>query len=297
MVRDCSDLGPGASHWRLAPLSHGATAIPVELTKAVRAAALSLALIWGGASVLSAGAQDAAPALSAAAQKATPKPAQKAPPKSAQKTPQKSAPKSDPAFEQPIDEVDPNQAVSDAVIDVAAWVIASGDNRDLPFAVVDKDAAQLLVFGADGKLRGLAPALIGSAVGDDSAPGVAERELKDIPAADRTTPAGRYLAGYGPAVGGKKVLWVDYATAISIHALPATRASKKEKRKERLASPTPQDNRITHGCINVSAAFYTKIVSPIFKEGGVFYVLPDSAPLQTAFPGFEPLASPPRRRG
>jgi hypothetical protein len=187
-----------------------------------------------------------------------------------------------------IDEVDPGQPVSQTVIDIAGWVIASGDNRGLPFAVIDKAAAQVLVFGKDGKLRGLAPALVGSAVGDESAPGVGDRELKDIPLEERTTPAGRYLAGFGPAPGGKRVLWVDYATAISIHAMENSRASKKEKRKERLASTTPEDNRITHGCINVSPTFYSKVVGPTFKKGGVFYVLPDSMSIEMAFPAFLP---------
>lgn len=192
------------------------------------------------------------------------------------------------ATAQSFDEVDPNQQVSEAVVDVAGWVIASGDNRGLPFAVIDKDAAQVLIFDAEGKLQGLAPALIGSAVGDDSAPGVGDRELKDIPMKQRTTPAGRFLAGYGPAAGGERVLWVDYATAISIHPLPnSTPKNKKEKRKERLASPTAKDNRVTHGCINVSPAFYSKVVNPVFENGGIFYVLPDSTPLQTAFPSFE----------
>ena len=177
--------------------------------------------------------------------------------------------------------------MSDAVIDIAAWVISTEDNRGLPFAIVDKRAAQILVFGADGKLRGLAPALIGSAIGDTSAEGVGDRELKDIAAEDRTTPAGRYLAAFGPAMGGKSVLWVDYATSISIHPLEATTATKKEKRKERLASSTPKDNRITHGCINVSPQFFTKVVRPAFKETGVFYVLPDTLPLKVAFPAFD----------
>lgn len=190
---------------------------------------------------------------------------------------------------QTLDEVDPGQLVSPTVIDLAGWVIASGDNRGLPFAIVDKGAAQLLVFGADGKVRGLAPALIGSAVGDSSAPGVGDRELRDIPASDRTTPAGRYLAGYGPAAGGVSVLWIDYATAVSIHPVQATRASRKEKRKERLASATTADNRITHGCVNVSPAFYKQVVDPTFKKvGGVFYVLPEEEALGTAFPGFAP---------
>ena len=186
-----------------------------------------------------------------------------------------------------LDEVDPAQPISDTVIDLAARVIASGDNLGLPFAIVDKAAAQFLVFGGDGRVQGLAPALIGSAVGDHSAPGVGDRELKDIPAKDRTTPAGRFLGAYGRAAGGETVLWVDYETAVSIHPTPDTDISRKEKRKERLASPTPEDNRITHGCINVSPAFYAKVVNPAFKKGGVFYILPEASSLKTAFPDFD----------
>lgn len=177
--------------------------------------------------------------------------------------------------------------MSEAVVDLAGWVIASGDNGGLPFAVLDKTAAQLLVFGANGKVQGLAPALIGSAIGDKAAPGIADRELRDIPAKQRTTPAGRFVAVFGPAAGGETVLWVDYETAVSIHATPDTEISRKEQRAERLASPTPEDNRISHGCINVSPAFYDKVVTPHFKKGGVFYILPDTIPLRKAFPDFE----------
>ncbi len=190
------------------------------------------------------------------------------------------------ATAQAIDEIDPAQPIADEVVNLAAWVIAAGDNRGLPFAVVDKEAAQVLIFGANGKLRGLAPALIGSAVGDDSAPGVGDRELKDIPMKDRTTPAGRFLAAYGPAAGKQRVLWVDYETAVSIHPL-AENSAPKERRRERLASLDAQDNRITHGCINVSQTFYTSVVKPTFEKGGVFYVLPDTKTIQAAFPGYD----------
>ncbi len=190
------------------------------------------------------------------------------------------------AFAQPVDDVDPDQHVAEAVVDLAGWVIATRDSQGMPFAVIDKAAAQVLIFGADGKLQGLAPALIGSAVGDDSAPGVGDRELKDIPAKDRTTPAGRFLAGYGPAAGGKRVLWVDYETAVSIH--PLTDTTNAAQRQKLLNSPSPKDNRVTHGCINVSEEFYAKVVQPIFKKGGVFYVLPDEASMQVAFPAFTP---------
>ena len=123
-------------------------------------------------------------------------------------------------------------------------------------------------------------------MGDDSAPGIGDRELKDIPMKDRTTPAGRFLAAYGPAAGKQRVLWIDYETAVSIHPL-ADNSTPKEKRKERLASPGPDDNRITHGCINVSKDFYARVVKPTFEKGGVFYVLPDSKTIQAAFPGYD----------
>ncbi|MEZ6028857.1 MAG: hypothetical protein R3C46_03815 [Hyphomonadaceae bacterium] len=176
------------------------------------------------------------------------------------------------------------QTVSGDVSELAGWVIATKDNRGYPFAIIDKQAAEILIFDADGKLKGRTPALLGSAVGDHSAPGVGDRELKDIPAEDRTTPAGRFIAGYGPATGGQRVLWVDYETAISIH--PVATGNRAEKREERLASKTAEDNRITHGCINVAKAFYDKTVQPTFTKGGVFYVLPDTVEVHEAFPGY-----------
>lgn len=182
-----------------------------------------------------------------------------------------------------VDLLPPGQEVSDIVVELAGWVIASHDNQGHPFAIIDKGAAQIFVFGADGRLRGAAPGLFGSAIGDHTVDGIAERELRDIPAADRTTPAGRFVGGFGPAIGGGRTLWVDYDSAVSIHAVIGPPA---ERRAERLASPLPGDNRITHGCINVSAEFYETVVSPTFEGGGVFYVLPDTMPLAEAFPAF-----------
>lgn len=193
---------------------------------------------------------------------------------------------------EPIDELDAAQSVSQAVIDVAGWAIASGDHRQLPFAIVDKDSAQILVFDAEGKLKGMAPVLLGSATGDHSAPGVGDRELADIPLEDRTTPAGRFYAAYGPAIGEKEVLWIEYATAVSLHPVPNTPVSKRERRRQRLTSSETDDNRITHGCINVSAKFYRQIVGPVLGRRSIFYVLPEEMTLREALPGF----APPRQR-
>ncbi len=192
-----------------------------------------------------------------------------------------------PAAAQPVaavDELPRGQDVSDTVIELAGWVVATRDSEGYPFAIMDKAAAQVLVFGGDGRLRGAAPGLFGSAVGDHTAPGIAGLALREIPGRDRTTPAGRFVGGYGPSIDAGRVLWVDYESAVSIH--PTATGVPAEKRPERLASPTPDDNRITHGCINVSPEFYERVVRPTFQRGGVFYILPDTLPVAEVFPEF-----------
>jgi hypothetical protein len=193
----------------------------------------------------------------------------------------------DDALAQPVaaaDQLPKGQKVSDTVIELAGWVVASHDSEGYPFAIMDKAAAQVLVFGGDGRLRGAAPALFGSAIGDHSAPGVAGLALAEIPGRDRTTPAGRFVGGFGPSIDAGRVLWVDYDSAVSIH--PVATGVPAEKRVQRLASPSPDDNRITHGCINVSPDFYEQILRPTFERGGVFYILPDTEPLAETFPEF-----------
>ena len=108
----------------------------------------------------------------------------------------------------------PAEPASDTVVAVAAWAIRSGDHGELPFAIVDKRAARVWVFGADGKLRGEAPVLVGQTVGDRSTPFTGDRELSSIPPPERTTPAGRFIAGWGKSTKGVKTLWVDYPTAV-----------------------------------------------------------------------------------
>ena len=183
-----------------------------------------------------------------------------------------------------VDQLPLSQEVSDTVIELAGWVAATRDSQGYPFAIMDKAAAQILVFGGDGRLRGAAPGLFGSAVGDHTAPGIAGLALREIPGRDRTTPAGRFVGGFGPSADAGRVLWVDYDSAVSIH--PTATGVPAERRPERLASPSPDDNRVTHGCINVAPEFYEQVVRPTFEQGGVFYILPDNAPLAETFPEF-----------
>lgn len=172
---------------------------------------------------------------------------------------------------------------SPTVTQLADWAVGSDDTGGLPFLIVDKLAAEVFVFDASGVLLGSAPALLGSALGDDTAPGVGDRELSQIPLEDRTTPAGRFIADIGPAAGFRSVLWVDLPSATSLHAVITN--YPQERRLERLKSPNPDDRRITHGCINVPAVFYRDVVRRTFAgTSGVVYILPDTRSVEEVFP-------------
>lgn len=166
--------------------------------------------------------------------------------------------------------------------EVAHWAVHSGDHGAFPFIVIDKVQAQVFVFDNAGVLRGATSALLGTAPGDETVPGIGQRKLSAIRPHERTTPAGRFMAYLNRDIHGEEVLWVDYDSALSLHRMP--KGQPKERRAERLASPTPEDNRITYGCINVSVSFYETVVSPLLqKTQGVVYLLPETRPAQVVF--------------
>ena len=174
------------------------------------------------------------------------------------------------------------EAASSAAHTVADWVVERADNQHLPFVIVDKQEAKVFVFDGTGQLRGAAPALLGLARGDDSVPGIGTRKLSSIRPEERTTPAGRFVANLDHGLKGEDMLWVDYETAISMHAVVTS--NPRERRLERLTSPSPADNRISFGCINVPAKFFSGVVMPAFRgTDGIVYVLPESKSLQTVF--------------
>jgi len=179
---------------------------------------------------------------------------------------------------------------------IADWVVDSGDNADKPFVVVDKVNARVFVFDAGGRIRGATPALLGLARGDHSVPGIGERELSSIRPEERTTPAGRFVAALGHNFRGEDVLWVDYDGAVSMHRVITSNA--KERRLHRLATPTPKDNRISYGCINVPVAFYETVVRPSFTgTEGIVYVLPEVRSMREVFRSYDAFirgATPPR---
>jgi len=179
---------------------------------------------------------------------------------------------------------------------LAGWVVDVTDNHGLPFLLVDKKEARVFAFDASGRLRGAAPALLGLAIGDDAVPGIGERKLSDIRPDERTTPAGRFVASLDRNLHGQEILWVDYDTAISLHRVVA--GTPSERRAQRLASPTPLDNRISYGCINVPVRFYEEVVSPAFTgTDGIVYVMPETRSAREVFgsPGVQASAETPVR--
>jgi hypothetical protein len=169
---------------------------------------------------------------------------------------------------------------------IADWIVDSADNLGLPFVIVDKTDAKVFVFDAGGRIRGAAPALLGLARGDDTVPGIGDREFSDMPPETRTTPAGRFVAALGMDTRGEDVVWVDYEAAVSLHRVLTT--NPKERRLQRLATPTPLDNRISYGCINVPKRFYEQVVSPAFTgTDGIVYVLPETRPARVVFGSYD----------
>ena len=169
---------------------------------------------------------------------------------------------------------------------IADWIVDSADNENLPFVIVDKIDAKIFVFDAGGRILGTAPALLGLARGDDTVPGIGDRELSDMPPVTRTTPAGRFVAALGMSTRGVDILWLDYDAAVSLHRVINTKPA--ERRLERLATPTPLDNRISYGCINVPARFYENVVSPAFSgTHGIVYVLPETRPAREVFGSYD----------
>ncbi len=173
------------------------------------------------------------------------------------------------------------QQPSPEVREIADWALATGDHDGRSVVIVDKKQARVFVLDAAGRLAGTAPVLLGSARGDHTVPGIGDKPLSQIRPEERTTPAGRFIAEPGVNAQGEDIVWVDYASAVSMHRVRARVPA--ERRLQRLASPTPHDNRISYGCINLPRGFYDDVLAPRARAGAVIYVLPEVRGLREVF--------------
>lgn len=135
-----------------------------------------------------------------------------------------------------------------AVDNIATEIVATNDNQARPFIIADKAGGTVTVFSANGVKQAQAPALFGKIEGDALKPGM--------------TPSGKYSLKNAKDTTGKtvKVLYKDGQPVnngpgvVSMHRVLTTNPA--QARPDRLASPTPADNRVSLGCINVSDKFY-----------------------------------------
>ena len=174
---------------------------------------------------------------------------------------------------------------------MANWVATARDNRNMSFVIVDKKDAKVYVFDPQGQLKAAAAALLGSAIGDDTVPGVGDKPIAEVLPEEKTTPAGRFIAEKGDSTRGEDVVWVDYDAGVSMH-----RVLKVPERATSLASPTNEDNRMSFGCINLPPEFYENALRPAVYHGGgaVIYVLPETRSLAQTFPAFYDVEAPSR---
>lgn len=157
---------------------------------------------------------------------------------------------------------------------VANWSFFTGDNQGKSVVILDKRAAKVYAFDPQGKLVATTPALLGAAIGDDSAPGIGDKPLSAVRPEEKTTPAGRFVAEIGVNTHGEDIVWIDYDAAVSMHRV---RNVKNENRLHRLLSKTIADNRISFGCVNLPVKFFENVLSPTVKKtGAIIYVLPET---------------------
>jgi hypothetical protein len=168
---------------------------------------------------------------------------------------------------------------------IADWAVDARDHEGMPFMIVDKAAAQLLVFNGRGQVVSTSPVLIGAAVGDVFEPGVADMDMYDTKPWQRITPAGRYRADLYRTQSSDWSVWVDYDTGIALHKVLTT--NRAQNRLARLASEDAAHRRITFGCINVPAAFFDRVVYPLMRRSdAIVYVLPETQSAQALFASY-----------
>ena len=179
-----------------------------------------------------------------------------------------------------------DQEASPEARHVANWAVHTGDHKDLSFVIIDKKEAKVYVFNPQGELKAVTAALLGSAHGDHTVPGIGDKPLSQVMPDERTTPAGRFVAEPGVNTKGEDIVWVDYDAAVSMHRVrPHVKA---ERRLERLASPSAEDNRISYGCINLPVAFYENVLSPtVAATGAIIYVLPETRTASEVFGSYD----------
>ena len=170
---------------------------------------------------------------------------------------------------------------------MANWVVANGDNAGKIFVIADKQAGTASFFDKNGVLIRHVPALYGKTIGDFIADKTLAKSTFTVTDKEKITPAGRFETWNKQSISGNGLVAVYKKGDVSNLAFHKVYLKKpSEKRNYLLATPTGEDNRISHGCINLPTKDAQELI-PLMDGGSVTYILPETEEGVKSFKGFE----------
>ena len=140
-----------------------------------------------------------------------------------------------------------------------------------PVITVDKLAGTISVYYPDKDKTITQPALLGKVKSN-----ILNMANYDLPVkSDNITPAGTFKITkmFSWRLNEPMAVFIKGKSSVSaIH--PLWMGNPDQKRVERLKSKTPDDNRITGGCINVDSKFFYEVINNL-PDGVELTILPE----------------------
>ncbi|MEM2159432.1 MAG: hypothetical protein QXN55_00570 [Candidatus Nitrosotenuis sp.] len=125
-------------------------------------------------------------------------------------------------------------------------------DEKVPTVIAVKSEGKLVVYRPETHSTMINPALFGKMISDEY-----DKVAYDIGRSKPVTPAGTFVIekAYSTKMHEPIIMFIHgKKQVVAIH--PLYLGKPGEKRAERLASESVEDNRVTNGCINVSADFF-----------------------------------------
>ena len=140
-----------------------------------------------------------------------------------------------------------------------------------PTITVDKKASTISVFYPDTNVTITQPALLGKVKSNTLNMNNYDKPGKS----DNITPAGTFKITKMFSWRLNEPMAVFVKGTLSVSAIhPLWMGNPDQKRVQRLKSATPDDNRITGGCINVDSKFYYDVINKL-PDDVVLKILPE----------------------
>jgi len=154
---------------------------------------------------------------------------------------------------------------------VLLFGVSNVQASNLPTLTADKKAGTISVYYPDTKKTITEPALFGKVKSNKL-----DMTNYDLPGKfDNITPAGTFPVTkmFSWVLNEPMLVFIKGQASVSaIH--PLWMKNPKQQRVERLLSSTPEDNRITGGCINVDSKFFYAVLDKL-PNGVILTILPE----------------------